>query len=141
MIYIEKNKRNIIGLTLSETSKVSNPFYLFVFKSNGLKTDEEIIFIAPDLSAYPERLNIFELTEGENGSATFGNAHEVLSEGGAHLNLMRGQYTYTVYESLELVQTVGETTGLIVETGLMIVQATEDEADKGQNNNERNIYS
>lgn len=140
MIYIKKAKRNIIGLTLSETSRVSSPFYLFVIKSNGMKKDEEIIFVAPDISLYPDRLNIFELIEGENGSTLFANGYVPLVSGESHLKLMRGQYTYKVYESETFVTTKGATTGALIEEGFLVVQPSEDEDDKGQNNNERNIY-
>lgn len=140
MIYINKGQRNVIGLTLTETSRVSSPYYLFVFTSDGAKIQEEVIFVAPDVSGYPERLNIFELVEGSTGSKTFANAHEGLEEGEAHLSLQRGQYTYKVYESETLVTEVALTTGNVVEVGRMVVELSEDEEDKGQNNNERSIY-
>lgn len=140
MIYINKGQKNIVGLTLTETSRVTSPYYLFVFTSDGAKFQEEVIFVAPDVSGYPERLNIFEIVEGSTGSKTFANGHELLLEGEAHLNLESGQYTYKVYESETLVTEVALTTGNIVETGRMVVQLTEDEEDKGQNSNERNVY-
>lgn len=140
MIYLNKDERNIIGLTLSETSRVSSPYYLFVFQSDGLKKEEPVVFIAPDVSMYPDRLNIFELVEGESGSTSFADGYEPLEEDMAHLSLMRGQYTYKVYESETKVTTVAGTTGRVVETGRMTVQTTEDEPDKGQNNEQPKIY-
>lgn len=141
MIFLKKAQRNIIALTLEESSRISNPFYLFVFTSDGMKENEEVIFIAPDVSGYKERFNIFELTEGENGSLTFSNGHNVLGSGESNLKLMRGHYTYKVYESSELVTTVAETSGRVLEVGKMVVQSSEDEADKGQNSINRNIYT
>lgn len=139
MIFIKKNQRNIIAVTLNETSRVTSPFFLFEFESDGSKNDEKIIFISPDISSHPNRINIFELIEGENGSKTFANGHESLSSGESHLNLMRGQYTYKVYESTEIVESVEETTGRIVEQGIMVVQSTEDENGEQLGTNQ-NIY-
>ena len=140
MITLKKNQRNIIAVTLNESSRVSSPFYLFLFQSDGAKREDKVIFIAPDTSAHQDRINIFELIEGENGRKTFANGYKSLSAGASHLSLMRGQYTYEVYESSAIVDTVEETTGRIVESGILIVGTTEDEEDKGQNNNELNVY-
>jgi hypothetical protein len=43
------------------------------------------------------------------------------------LNYVKGQYTYTVYESATPnPETIADTTGRIVETGIMIIHSNED---------------
>jgi hypothetical protein len=43
------------------------------------------------------------------------------------LDYVKGQYTYTVYESiLPDPETIADTTGHIVETGIMIIHSDED---------------
>lgn len=124
MIYINKNERNLIGLTLTESSTIEEPYYLFTFTPEwGIDVVEPIIFTAPDISIAKQRLNVFELIEGEEG-----------------ITLKGGQYTYRVYESIEFVESVEETTGRIVEQGRMNVMYTEDEADQGQNNEINSVY-
>jgi len=123
MIYINKNQRNLIGLTLSESSQLEEPYYLFTFTPEWAVDPEPIIFTAPDISIAKNRLKIFELIEGEEG-----------------IILKGGQYTYRVYESTEIAENVGDTTGRVVEQGRMNVMYTEDEADQGQNNEVSDIY-
>jgi len=102
MIYLEKNISTAIALTLKETSTLANPFYLFVFRNEISKAETFLNF--QDLSGYPERYNLFQM----------------------QLNYVTGQYTYTVYESVTPnPTTIDDTTGVIVETGIMIIHAIE----------------
>ena len=141
MIYIKKNTRNIIGLTLFESSRITDPFYSFHFISDGLKSVNEIFFTAPDVAAYPNRLNIFILKEGTTGSKTSANGFISTPPEVAHLNIESGQYTYKVYETSTLIEGIDDLAGLNpIEVGRMSVQLTEDEEDKGQNNNQRDVY-
>lgn len=142
MIYIEKNSTNNIALTLSEKSKLAAPFYLFEFVAefNREEVKQAIYFTAPDVSAYPERINLMQLVEGESGSKTEANGFEELPEGKAHLNLKRGQYIYTVFESETLTLDKTQTTGRVVETGRMVVEITTDEEDKGQRATKLGVY-
>lgn len=142
MIYIEKNAANNITLTLAERSKLTAPKFLFEFFLEYDRTEEKtpIYFTAPDVSVYPLRVNLFQLTEGENGSETEANGFEDLPEGGAHLKLKRGQYLYNVYESETVTLDKAETTGRIIETGRMVVEITTDEEDKGQRATELGVY-
>jgi len=126
MIYIEKGKRNVIALTLWETSKIYSPFFVLEFIPEGMKKDEAIVLGVKDFSHHKERVNIFIIDEGDSK---------------IEVSLMRGQYTYNVYESVKPAESIGETTGEVIETGVLIVQVTEDEEDKGQNNQERNVYT
>ena len=118
MIYIEKNKSNKVVLTLSEKSKLNNPFYLFVFDNNYIIEGNEILFTTPDISSYTNRYNMFIIEESITGSASGGIS--------VPLSLITGQYTYTVYESLTQTLNINQTTGLIIETGRMIVSGNDD---------------
>lgn len=103
MIYLERNIQSSVALTLTETSQLSQPYYLFHFVNEINKSETFETFI--DTSAFTERYNIFTM----------------------QLDYVKGQYTYTIYESLNPnPQTIEDTTGHIVETGIMIIHSTED---------------
>jgi hypothetical protein len=102
MIYIEKNILTNIALTLTESSQLATPYYLFHFVNEI--NDTEFFETFTDISGYPERFNLFEM----------------------QLDYVAGQYTYTVYESdTPNPTTIADTTGRIIETGIMIVHSTE----------------
>lgn len=103
MIYINKDEVNNIVLTLSEVSSLTNPFYLFVFQNEMNPESDPILFSTPDISTYPERFNQFLLDEPVD------------------VELMKGQYTYSVYESLIAPTTIQHTTGIVIEEGRMVV--------------------
>jgi len=103
VIYINKDELNSIVLTLTEVSTLSNPYYLFVFQNEMNPESTPILFTTPDISAYPERFNQFELDEPVD------------------VDLMKGQYSYSVYESLIPPITIQDTTGDIIEEGRMVV--------------------
>lgn len=113
MIYIEKNSVNPIVLTLSESSRLNDPFYLFSFRNEFILGSEPIFFTTPDTSDYTNRYNKFELVEASSGSTTGGTA--------VALSLVSGQYEYKVYESLTETLDVSETTGRVLESGRMVV--------------------
>lgn len=133
MIYIEKGQLNAIPDTLQERATITGAYYLFKFVPDFPENPEPIMFMAPDISGYPDRLNIFQMVEGPNGSRTGANGFVSLGHGEAHLNLMRGQYTYYVYESNVETLDVGETLGNVIKQGRMTVGLTLDDADHGQN--------
>ena len=98
MIYINKNDVNLIDLTLSESTDIVNPNYLFqfIYEANIPDTDvygnviePQIYFTTPDISFAPIRFNRFELTESNTGSETGGDD--------IPLKLLAGQYKYIVY--------------------------------------------
>jgi len=95
MIYIEKNQENKICLTLTESSTITDPYYLFVFQNEFNKASEPIIWVGTDISEHIERYNLFLMDETTSDSFNI------------------GQYTYTIYESETLP---------IVETGLNAVE-------------------
>ena len=103
MIYIEKGIVNQIILTLTEVSTLPNPYYLFVFQNEMDMLSAPITFFTVDVSAYPERFNQFELDEPVD------------------LLLVKGQYTYSIYESTITPPTIANSTGLVIEEGRMVV--------------------
>ena len=108
MIYLEKDSINTFVLTLTESSTISNPYYLFVFQNEFNKDSQGFQWVGTDTSDYKERYNLFQLEEGVD--ATF----------------VLGQYTYTVYESADFIDVVDQDIkyyiGLnMVEEGRMVV--------------------
>lgn len=104
MIYVEKSVNTRVALTLSESSHLVSPHYLFVITSDFNTSFVPLMFTASDLSGYPERFNLFEF----------------------NLDIPMGEYTYTVYESATTPSEISDTTGLVVESGILIVHTTED---------------
>ena len=103
MIYIKKDEVNQIILTLTEVSTLPNPYYLFVFQNEMDKLSAPITFYTADSSAYPERFNQFLLDEPVD------------------LELVKGQYTYSIYESNTTPPTIANSTGGVIEEGRMVV--------------------
>jgi TATA-box binding protein (TBP) (component of TFIID and TFIIIB) len=64
---------------------------------------DPILFTTTDISTYPERFNQFLLDEPVD------------------VELTKGQYTYSDYESLIAPITIEDTTGIIIEEGRMVV--------------------
>ena len=95
MIYIEQNQENKICLTLTESSTITDPYYLFVFQNEFNKASEPILWVGTDTSLHTDRYNLFLMDETTSDSFNI------------------GQYTYTIYESETLP---------IIETGLNAVE-------------------
>jgi hypothetical protein len=104
MIYVEKAVNTRVALTLSESSHLVSPYYLFVITSDFNTSFTPLVFTTPDLSGYPERFNLFEF----------------------NLDIPMGEYTYTVYEATTPPTEIDDTTGIVVESGILIVHTTED---------------
>lgn len=82
MIHLQKGQTNKIVLTLSEKATLTNPNWLFVFKSRV--SNEIIKFVilgSADLSSYKERFNSFNIVTN-----TYFN------------NKTSGEWSYTIYE-------------------------------------------
>lgn len=109
MIYLDKGETNTFALTLTENATISLPVWLFVFENEFNTASQPIYWVGVDSSPYVNRYNLFTLTEGVD------------------LNLIIGQYTYSVYES-PIPIVVDENTsasGLrLVEEGRMVVSGT-----------------
>ena len=106
MIYINKDEVNNIVLTLSEVSTLTNPYYLFVFQNEMNPESEPILYTSSDVSAYPERYNQFLLDEPVD------------------VELIKGQYSYSVYESVIPPVAIIDTTGIVIEEGRMVVSGS-----------------
>lgn len=124
MIYIVPDSINKIVLTLTESSTLLSPYYLFEFENEF--NNEIIYWSVPDESSSC-RYNLFTLTENSSGSTTGGTSN--------NLSLVVGQYTYNVYESSIQTLEIAQTTGKVIETGRMVV-ASSDFID----NNNNSIY-
>ena len=103
MIYINKGEVNSIVVTLSEVSTLPSPYYLFVFQNEMNPTSDPILFTNLDESPYPERFNLFYMDEPID------------------VELMKGQYSYSVYESTIPPTEISDTTGVVIEEGRMVV--------------------
>ena len=131
MIYIEKNRINKFVLTLTESSKLANPFYLFEFKSDSNPSQEPIYFTTNDESLSTCRYNLFTLEESPSGSTTGGTS--------VALSLPASQYVYNVYEASASTLSISATTGVIIETGRLTSAFTGDTQTQ-LNNFKNNIY-
>jgi hypothetical protein len=106
MIYIEQGVINQIVLTLTEVTTVPTPHYLFAFTNEMNTTSSTQLFTTADLSLWPERYNLFSLSEPVD------------------IILRQGQFTYQIYESSTpyiLPLTIAQSTGVVIEEGRMVV--------------------
>lgn len=87
MIVIKKNKTNKIALTLTERVELTTPFFLFRFIEQ--QTNKEYPFIAMDESDYPDRFNMFVISEVDKNFEDKQNGF---------VNLPIGNYYYEIYE-------------------------------------------
>jgi hypothetical protein len=100
MIYIEKSEQTKVALTLTESSQLLDP--IFIFHITGVGVDD--LFTLADESGYPERFNLF----------TF------------DLDYPKAEYTYKVYETNDPQwEDLSDTTGIVLEEGIMVVHSNE----------------
>lgn len=130
MIYLKKDTVNRVVLTLTESSTLNSPFYLFEFtKEFQSYPDSDVIyFTTDDLSTVSSRYNLFEIELSSTGSTTGGTS--------VSLNLESGQYKYQVYEASASTLSISATTGSVVERGRMIVELSNE-----SKINTNNIYN
>lgn len=119
MIYIEKNRENNVILTLTESSSLTTPNFLFIFLNEYNLEAQTITFSTPDISNYTNRYNQFVLIESATGSTTGGY--------NVPLSLVSGQYKYTVYEAPFATLNINDTTGIVIEEGRMVVSGDDDD--------------
>lgn len=109
-LIIRKSQLNSCILTLAERSELDAPFYLIVFSSK-FDTDGATTFTSTKSVATNSRFDKLEIEEKtnpdwQNGEVYFAN---------------EGEYTYIVYESEMQTDNVEDTTGRILQQGLLIV--------------------
>jgi hypothetical protein len=108
MILINKNENKVVYLTLTEKATLTNPKWLFQFRSNDTNVDTLMMATA---FSNNERFNAFTFSEGSTASF----------DGGFILE--PGTYDYSVweteYQSLDIASASN-----IVEVGLMQVLGT-----------------
>ena len=113
MIFIIKNQLNKIVLTLCETSKLTNPYYLFEFTNEFILDAQPFYYATPNISTSKNRYDLFNLTESPTGSINGGY--------NIPLSLISGQYKYNIYESSAATLSIATTTGIVIESGRMVV--------------------
>lgn len=103
MIYITQSVDSKVCLTLAESSLLAAPHYLFALYRD-IDLDEPVRCVHyTDTSTYPNTYNLFVFNE----------------------DIVSGEYTYRVYESSDANPTeIADTTGRILEEGLMIVYSS-----------------
>lgn len=107
MVYIEKNSLNTIALTLTESASIVAPTWLFKFVWEMDESLAPIYWVGEDFSSYPNRYNLFYLTEGDD------------------VTFKLGQYRYEIYESLDPIvvdENTNESGLTLVEEGRLVVE-------------------
>jgi hypothetical protein len=108
MVILEKAQTQNIVLTLTEKTTLTNPYYLFE-AFNKERNDYTFCILGADLSEWPLRYNMFEVTETDTPTLA------------GEISLTKGDYVYRVYEQMS--NSNIDTTGLTcVEEGSMQVK-------------------
>jgi len=104
MIQLTKGATQFMYLTLTEKELLTNPNYLFVFRSRSTNTEVKFVLLNnADISLFKERYNKFSLVTN-----TYFNTSLI------------GQYTYEIYEQASTSNT--NPTGLnMLESGIMML--------------------
>ena len=104
MIQLTKGVTQFMYLTLTEKELLTNPNYLFVFRSRSTNTEVKFVLLNnTDISLYKDRYNKFSLLTN-----TYFNTSLI------------GQYTYEIYEQASSSNT--NPTGLnMLESGIMML--------------------
>lgn len=103
MLHLTKGQTDNIVVTLTEKATLTNPNWLFIFKSRV--TNETISFVvlgSADLSAYKERFNSFNIVVNTYFA-----------------NKTSGEYTYSIYEQASSSNTNPDLATGLVEVGQM----------------------
>ena len=107
---IRKNQVNNIPLTLRERSQLVNPYYLIVFENNF--STSNVLKYASVLNQAPSniRYDLVVIEEKSSPNALLGE-----------VRMLVGEWSYKVYESVNQTLDISETTGRILQHGLVIV--------------------
>lgn len=108
-LIINKDTVNDLVVTVSERITLSSPFYLFVLQSKFNSTEYRY-FNAVNISNNKIRYDEFLVTE--TTGASYSNAE---------VDLFTGEWDYKIYESVTKTLDPDDTTGVILENGLLIV--------------------
>ena len=103
MLTITKQDSKDLYLTLKEKTTISSPTYLFSLQSR--QTDNIKNFILPDISAFKDRYNKFNFTEGDTDATT----------------LDVGEHLYTIYAQVSANNLNPNNADEEVETGIFKV--------------------
>jgi len=114
MILIQKATTNLVILTLSERTTITDAYYLFTFTNSTTK--EVKSFIGLENSANPFRANEFSIEE---------NDVEDLEE--SIVSLSTGFWTYSIREQESSTNLVVAESGNVVEIGKVLVYENEAE--------------
>ena len=115
MITITRNELNKVVLELKSSTTLPSPYYYILSFQPLYALDQLadiIYFTTPDVSPYPCRYNLFEITESDSGSTTGGNDIPIY--------LLPGQYAYSVHQSTTD-SLDPDDFGDLIETGKMVV--------------------
>lgn len=110
-IVIDKGQLNRVVVTVSERSKLLDPYYLIVFTSKFSMDDVTTVTSVLDVSPATIRYNLFEITEQTAPDPLLGEVH-----------LIEGEWSYKIYESNAQTINVNATTGEVLQQGLIIVR-------------------
>jgi len=110
-IVLNKGGLNRIVTTVSERSTLLDPFYLIVFTSKFAMDDVTTVTSVTDSAPTNIRYNLFEITEQSTPDPLL-----------AQVYLVEGEWSYKVYESTVQTLDVADTTGTILQQGLIIVK-------------------
>jgi hypothetical protein len=104
MIQLTKGATQYMYLTLTEKELLTNPNYLFIFRSRSTNTEVKFVLLNnADISLFKDRYNKFSLVTN-----TYFNTSLI------------GQYTYEIYEQASSSNT--DTSGLnMLESGIMML--------------------
>lgn len=109
-IVIRKNQVNNLALTLRERSQFVDAYYLFEFINSFSTTPLKRYCSAQNQASLNIRYDLIQISEQANPNGLEGQ-----------VRLKEGEWTYNVYESSTPTLDVTETTGRIIQKGLLIV--------------------
>jgi hypothetical protein len=121
---------NNVALTLTESTTISNPKYLFQFVNDT--SLEEVCFIASDTSNFKERYNLFVIQLVAKNAINLLNGQIYLSD--------NGYWTYNVYEQASATNLNVENSGALVETGKVLYNFTQSDTLELEQDNKVLVY-
>lgn len=121
---------NLVCLTLTESTTISNPIYLFEFVND--LTQEVICFISSDTSNFKERFNQFNIQ-------LVSKQNENLLTGLIYLK-DKGYYSYSVYQQNSSLNLNPDNALGLVEVGKVFYNFNEDNSIELDSNNEFIVY-